>query len=241
MKTLRFALSILSTRHDAALGRFGKRVVHCAFPVILAGALSAQGSFDYTSVQRDILMGIGGNGEALKRGMEVCEKTLAEHPDHPGALVFHGIGLLAQSQGNPEIFPKALSEMDRGAELDPQNLGVRIPRGSVLIVMSRQMPDSPWRQAQIEKARADFQYAFDTQKEHLSSLGTHPLGELLQNLGDIYSRLDKPDEAQKYYALIQSMLPESVYSRRAAQWLTTKQTLPIAQSSCVGCHIGGKR
>src|SRR5205807_9343963 len=133
-----------------------------ALTSVFAAVLLAQAGFDYNSVQRDMLMGMGGNITALKRAMEACEKALAVNPDHPAALVYHGIGLLAESKGNPEVFPKALGEMNRAVELDPGNLGVRIPRASVLMVMIRQIPDSPLRQAQMENARSDFQYAFNT-------------------------------------------------------------------------------
>ena len=50
--------------------------------------------------------------------MEACEKALAVNPDHPAALVYHGIGLLAESKGNPEVFPKALGEMHSPPELE---------------------------------------------------------------------------------------------------------------------------
>ena len=188
-----------------------------------------------------MLTGISGDAEALKRAMEICERTLRQYPDHPAALVYHGSGLVFQSQANPEFFSKGLAEMDRAAALDPDNLGVRIPRGSVLITLVRQMRESPLRRAQLEKARTDFQYAFDVQKDHLGDLGTHPLGELLQNLGDIYSRLDQPEEAQKYCEMIQAKLPDSEYAKRAAQWMESRQTLPPAQAECVGCHTGKTR
>jgi tetratricopeptide (TPR) repeat protein len=210
------------------------------FPAIACLTLFAQPAFDYFSVQRDILTGIS-DPQALKRGMEACEKALAVQPDHPAALVYHGIGLLIESQTQPELFPKGIAEMDRAVQLDPANLGVRIPRASTLMAISRQMPESPFRQAQIAKARADFQYAFDTQKDQLDELGTHPLGELLQNLGDIYSRLDKPEEARKYYALIQNKLPGTEYYKRAQQWMETSKPLPAEQAACIGCHTGRKQ
>lgn len=170
--------------------------------------------------------------------MDTCEKTLAQNPNHPAALVYHGIGLLVQSQGNSDLFNKGLAEMDRAVELDPDNLGVRIPRSSALMALVRQLPDSPLRQTELEKARGDFQHAFDVQKDHLDRLGTHPLGELLQNLGDIYSRLDNPTEAEKYYALIRSKLPDTEYGRRASEWMVARQPLPAAKTACVGCHTG---
>jgi tetratricopeptide (TPR) repeat protein len=216
-------------------------LLKASLPLVLAGALLAQSGFDYNSVQRDMLTGISGNPEAFKRAMAACEKTLAENPNHPEALIYHGIGLLFQSQGDAQVFPKALAEMDRAVELDPNSLSVRIPRGSAVMAVVRQMPDSPMTRALLEKAQTDFEYAYGTQKAQLAEIGTHPLGELLQNLGDIKSRLNQPDDAQKYYELIQRMLPKTEYARRANQWMESKQPLPAAQTSCIGCHTGEAR
>jgi hypothetical protein len=88
----------------------------------------------------------------------------------------------------------------------------------------------------LEKARLDFQYTFDLQTDNLPT-GEHPLGELLQALGDIYSRQGKLDDAGKYYELLQGRLPSTEYGRRAAEWLKTRQPLPAAQSGCLGCHV----
>jgi tetratricopeptide (TPR) repeat protein len=89
----------------------------------------------------------------------------------------------------------------------------------------------------LEKARSDFQRIFDLQQNELDGLGTHPLGELLQNLGDAYSRQGKPDEAEKYYRLIEARLEKTEYARRATVWLRTRQPLPLAETMCVGCHV----
>src|SRR5207253_7344063 len=102
-------------------------------------------------------------------------------------------------------------EMDKAVQLDdPDDLGVRIPRGAVTMAMARSMSDSPMRTEMLERGRTDFQHAFDLQSKagQLEAIGTHPLGELLQGLGDVYSRLGKPDEARKYYQMLQAKLPD---------------------------------
>jgi hypothetical protein len=57
-------------------------------------------------------------------------------------------------------------------------------------------------------------------------------------IGDTYSRMGKPEEAEKYYKKIQTALPGTEYAKRAAQWMETKQPLPVSQTGCVGCHTG---
>jgi hypothetical protein len=66
------------------------------------------------------------------------------------------------------------------------------------------------------------------------------LGELLQGLGDVYSRQGKTADAEKYYAMILERLDGTEYAKRAAQWMRTKQPLPAAQAACVGCHTGSR-
>jgi tetratricopeptide (TPR) repeat protein len=216
-----------------------------AFAALAASALVAQVRFDQV-VRNDMFAGFNGNVEALTRGMETCEKILAQNPNDAEAMVWHGMGTFVlagaefqsgnQKEGNL-LMGKGLAEMKRAVELEPDNIGVRIPRGAILMQATRQMQDSPFRQGLLESARSDFQHAFDAQRDHLNSLGTHPLGELLQGLGDIYSRQGKPDEAQKYFAMIRSMLKSTEYDTRAAAWLKTRQPLPAAQTGCVGCHV----
>ncbi|HEY1242557.1 MAG TPA: hypothetical protein VGF16_18475 [Bryobacteraceae bacterium] len=207
---------------------------------LAALALAAQSGFEYDAVQRGVFAGLMGDKAALQRAMEACEKALADNPNHAQALVWHGIGTVGASGGDFAIAQKGIAEMDRAAMLAPEDLSTRIPRGATLMAFGRQMPDSPLAQAMLEKARSDFQLAFDKQRDHLDQLGTHPLGELLQGLGDVYSRQGKPEEAQKFYELIQSKLKNTEYSRRAAQWKETRQPLPVAQTACIGCHIGTK-
>jgi tetratricopeptide (TPR) repeat protein len=217
-------------------------IVKLAISLLTALALMAQATFDYLGVQRDIFAGFAGDMEAFTRAMAACERTLAEHPKHSQAMVWHGIGTLFLASRNPQQAPalmqKGVAEMNEAASLDPDDLGVRIPRGSVFMGMARQLPDSSFSQDLLERGRQDFQYAFDLQTKAgmLDSIGRHPLGELLQGLGDVYSRQGKPDEAQKYYVMIQAKLPDTEYAKRAAQWMDTRQPLPAAQTACVGCH-----
>jgi len=208
----------------------------------LALTAAAQAPFDYFAIQRDVFAGFAGDASALARALAACEQVLAENPDHPQALVWHGVASLAAARQRPEqraeLRQRALAEMDRAVTLKPDDPGVRIPRGSILIGFAQLAQDPVQRQALLERSRSDFQFAFDEQNRagRLDAIGTHPLGELLQGLGDIYSRLGNATEAQKYYALILAKLPTTEYAARATQWMASRQPLPPAQTGCIGCH-----
>lgn len=213
--------------------------------LLLAAAawLPAQDRFA-SPVVNDLFTGFGGNLEALKRGMDACDLLLKASPNHPEALAWHGAATLTWSrlqtdlslQKRMELFQKSTSEMDRGVSLAPDNIGVRLARGVVLRLQTPTMPNLVNLPALVENARADYQRVFDLQKDRLDRLGTHPLGELLQGLGDLNSRQGKTEEAEKYYGMIQTMLKDTEYARRAAQWMEKKRPLPPAQTMCVGCH-----
>jgi hypothetical protein len=211
--------------------------------LLFCGSLAAQSRLD-VSVRNDMVAGFTGNLEALHRAMTACEKLLAENPDNAEALVWHGAGTLVQSRLEGEtdmqkriaLFQKGTSEMDRAVSLEPNNIAIRIPRGGTLRMATPGMPNYPILKTLIENARTDYQMAFDLQKDHLDQIGTHPLGELLQGLGDLNSRQGKADDAEKYYRMIQDRMPGTVYAQRAAEWMKSKQPLPPEKTACVGCH-----
>jgi len=216
---------------------------------LLTGFWSARADvrFDHI-VRNDFFSGFTGNAEALARGMKVCEQVLAENPNHAEALVWHGAGLFFQSgqmfrQGKREegmqISARGLAEMDKAVALAPDHIGVRIPRGAALLAAARFMPENEFRKMLLDRTLDDHQHVYDMQlkEQTLDKIGSHPLGELLQALGDIYSRSGNAAKAEEYYGQIQTMLPKTVYANRAAKWMETKQPLPVAEAQCVGCHV----
>jgi hypothetical protein len=136
------------------------------------------------------------------------------------------------------MFQKGTSEMDRAVSLAPDSIDVRISRGGILRMLTPGMPNFPILKTLIENARSDYQFAFDSQKDQLDRLGTHPLGELLQGLGDLYSRQGKTKEAETYYVMIQTKLRGTPYAERADEWMKTKQPLSAERTACIGCHTG---
>src|SRR5918993_537755 len=206
--------------------------------------LHAQERFDAFQVQLDFFAGMAGDQARFQRAMSATEQALAANPDNGSALVWHGLGVATLSQrefeaGKPEaamaMLQRGLAEMARAVELEPDNIGVRIPRGSALREISRSMPPG-MAEPLLEAARTDFQHTFDLQQHRLGEVGTpHPLGELLQGLGDIYSRQGRAEEAAKYYGMIHERLPGTEYAARAAEWAATRQPLAQARTQCIGC------
>ena len=126
--------------------------------------------------------------------------------------------------------------MDNAVKMAPDTLGVRIPRGAVLLTASRSLPTAEMAHPLIEKGVGDFERALEIQKTYFDTLGTHPRGELLIGLADGYARLGKDEQATAYFERIRAALPGSAYAASAEKWLATK-TLAPREAGCLGCHV----
>jgi pentatricopeptide repeat protein len=208
------------------------------------GLLSSQERFDL-KVRTFFFAGFAGDTASLEKGMKMCEDALAENPKNAEALVWHGSGTYYQAgqafrggdmQKGMELFQHGVKEMDDAVALSPDAIGVRIPRGAVLLTGTRQMSAEMARPL-IEKAVEDYEHAYQIQGPDLSQLGTHPRGELLIGLADGYSRLGNVEKARQWFERIQKELPGTPYAKSAALWLDAKSLTP-AQSGCLGCHAG---
>ena len=219
-------------------------VVGLGLGLVVLGLAAAQERFDMR-VRNDFFAGFAGNQEALDRAMKLCEEEHASNPGNAAALVWHGSGVFVQSRtyfraGDPakggEFWQRGLGEMDKAVAMAPDDLGVRIPRGAVLLTASRALPDADRARPLIEKGVADFEHALEMQKSYFDTLGTHPRGELLIGLADGYARLGKDDQATAYFERIRAALPGSAYAASAEKWLATK-TLAPREAGCLGCHV----
>lgn len=207
------------------------------------GNLLSQERFDHL-VRNDYFAGFSGDAAALERGLRASEAVLKNNPNHAEALVWHGAGLFYQSgqlfqKGDQakgmELYGQGIAEMKRAVALAPNSIGVRIPRGAVLLNASRNMPPA-MAQTLREDGLGDYLAAYELQKDQMDKLGTHPRGELLFGIADAYSRQGNAEKAAEFFALITQLLPDTAYARRAAKWSETKQPLPVAQTTCLGCH-----
>lgn len=211
-------------------------VVSCSTTVLLA-----QERFDL-KVREDFFAGMRGNEPALARGMQVCEQALAKDPKNAEALVWHGTGIIYKSgrlfetdQAKAlELWQQGLREMDDAVQIAPDRISVRIPRGAVLIDVSRFLP-SDMAKPLIEKALTDYERTLQIQKQVFDTLGSHPRGELLLGLADGNARLGNEERSTEYFERIRATLPGTPYAKSAEKWLQTKSLAP-AEAGCIGCH-----
>src|SRR5436190_23402396 len=138
--------------------------------VVAQAAPAAEQRFDYV-VRADFFAGVAGDETRLKKAMDTCERTLAENPKHPEALVWHGAGLLVQSgqafqKGDMatggQLWQRGLAEMNEAAALAPDNPGVLIPRAATLFEATRNMPPAAARPL-LESAVANYERVLTVQ------------------------------------------------------------------------------
>jgi tetratricopeptide (TPR) repeat protein len=216
------------------------------FLTLLVGiAVQAQdpARFDM-QVRNDFFAAFAGDQTAFARAMDACERTLADDPKHPEALVWHGSGLTfkaglafrkGDTQTGMELFARGTSEMDDAVALAPDNVGVRIPRGAVLLTATRTMPAAMARPL-LEKALSDYERTLEIQEPYFKELGEHPKGELLFGLAEGYSRLGQLDKARAYFERLTQDAPGSGQTVRAKEWLATGTLPKISGTGCIGCH-----
>jgi tetratricopeptide (TPR) repeat protein len=212
--------------------------------VALPGA-QAPARFDYL-VRTDFFAGFAGDADRLKKAMDACERALAENPKHAEAMVWHGAGLVFQAGGafqkgdmqtGGELWTRGNGEMDAAVELAPDNAGVLIPRGALLLQASRNMPPA-MAAPLVEKAIGDYErtLALQTADGSFANLGDHPKGELLFGIAEGYARLGKPEKARPYFERLTADAPASGQTPKAREWLTSGTLPPSTGLGCVGCH-----
>ena len=211
--------------------------------ILTAGVLLSQDRFDM-KVRNYFFAGLAGDAASLQKGMKICEDILAADPKQPEALVWHGMGLVSESreafqkgdqQNGAALWQRGMDEMDQGAQIAPDSLGVRIVRGAVLLVASQYLPDPEVAHPLIVKGLSDYEKAYSIQGPDLKHLGTHKAGELMIGMADAYARLGQQDKAQQWFERIEKDLPNTPYANSAATWLETK-TLTPRQAGCLSCH-----
>ena len=208
-----------------------------------AAAPAAEQRFDYV-VRADFFAGVAGDETRLKKAMDTCERTLAENPKHPEALVWHGAGLLVQSgqafqKGDMatggQLWQRGLAEMNEAAALAPDTPGVLIPRAATLFEATRNMPPAAARPL-LESAVANYERVLAIQAPYFETLGDHPKGELLFGLAEGSARLGRLDQARAYFQRLITDAPGSGQTPKAKQWIESG-TIPKSNgTSCVGCH-----
>jgi tetratricopeptide (TPR) repeat protein len=204
---------------------------------------AGQQRFDY-QVRGDFFAGLAGDEARMQNALDVCERSLAENPKHPEALVWHGAILFAKAgqafqkgdmAAGGQLFARGVQEMNDAAALAPDNPGVLIPRAAVLIEGTKTMPPDMARSL-LESAIANYEHVLEVQAPMWPRLGDHAKGELLFGLAEGSARLGRQDKARAYLERLIKDAPSSGQSPRARSWLETG-TIPRANGlSCIGCH-----
>jgi tetratricopeptide (TPR) repeat protein len=223
------------------------RLVACAG--LLAG-LTALGAaeperFD-AAVREDIFAGFGGDAARLAKGLRTCEDRLAKEPKHAEALVWRGAVRVFQSgklfgggkvADGLKLWNAGLADMDEAVKLQPDNIGVRIPRAAVLTGASAGAPPAMAKPL-LEKLRGDMEHSLKLHGDQWAEVGDHPKGEVRMALAYAYRRLGQADKATEQLDKVLEELPGTKWAERAGQW---KQAKPDAKltHSCIGCHKGG--
>ena len=227
------------------MSKFPSWLIALAFAGFVAAFGATQGiaqRFDYL-VREDMFRGFAGDKAAFDRAMALCEARLAENPDHPEALVWHGTGLLFRSgeafrSGDSEkatlLNRNGLAEMKRAVALAPNSLSVRIPRGAVLLAAGMQIADAQRARPYFETAVDDFEKAFTLQQPFLGSLPEHPKGELFASLAEGWARLGDAEKSRVYLNRMVAELPDTPYAAAATARLADPGT--NARITCLGCH-----
>jgi hypothetical protein len=213
-----------------------------AFAGFVSAEDKAAARFDKV-VREDIFAGFQGDDEAMKRGEKACDDQLKKDPKHAEALVWRGAarvfqaGQLFGKNKINEAFPlwnSGLADMDEAVKLEPKNVGVRIPRASVLVPSGRNAPPAMGVPL-LKKAKDDLEMIYSLQEKQLDKIGTHPLGELRMGLADVYRLLGEQDKSTAQLEAVVKELPDSKYGKRAKEWLVAKPGAKL-QHDCIGCH-----
>jgi len=213
---------------------------------VLAGAATqpapAQaGRFDM-EVRADFFAAFSGDMKRFERGMARCEEVLAADPNHAEAMVWHGSGVFFRAglafqkgdiQNGMALYQRGLGEMQRAVDIAPDNVGVRIPRGAVLLEASRQMPE-PQAKSLVNIGVSDFEHVLTLQESYFATLSDHAKGELLFGLADGWARLGDKQKAMQYFTRLTKDASASGRSTYAKAWL--EGTPPASPGRCVGCH-----
>jgi tetratricopeptide (TPR) repeat protein len=195
------------------------------------------------AVREDFFAGFDGDADRLAAGMKKCEEVLAEDEKNAEAMVWLGSGevyLSGRSFQKGDVvkgmgyWQKGFDRMNKAAELEPDNIGVLIPRAAVLMPASRGMPN-PMKGQVLQSVLKDFTRVYELQKDSLDKLGEHPLGELRMGLADIYRSMGDMDNSRIHLEAIKAELPGTDYANRADEWLIAKPTAKLAHT-CIGCH-----
>ncbi len=197
--------------------------------------------FDF-KVRADFFDGLRGDPAALDRAMAVCDAALAKNPKDAEAMVWHGAGLMARSsfafrsndrEHGMQLYSDGLAQMDAAVALAPHDVGVRIPRGAVLLGMAPFVPE-PEKGKLLHRGVADYEETLARQHDVFAKLTLHSREQLLYGLVDGYANLGDTSHATAYYTQMTADAAGSELLPRAKQRAAGEVVAGVAP--CEQCH-----
>ena len=172
---------------------------------------------------------------------------LARNPKHAEALVWRGAARVYQS-GQLFAAGKASKAMPlwngrpeghgrRGQALEPDNVGVRIPRAVGAAAGRPQRPagDGPAAVEESPGPTSRRSRRGKSASKDFDKLGTHPRGELRMGLADTYRLMGDAEKSKAQLEAVLKDLPDTKYAKRATEWLAAKPDAKLTHN-CIGCH-----
>jgi pentatricopeptide repeat protein len=193
-------------------------------------------------VRADFFDGLRGDTAAMDRAMKACEDALAKNPKDPEAMVWHGAGVVGRAshafqKGDRatgiELYTKGLAEMDAAVAIAPEHIGVRIPRGAVVLAMAPFVPE-PERTKLLERGIADYEKTYAIQRSEFAKLTLHSREQLLYGLVDGYANLGKVDKASEMFATMKREAAGSELLPRAEK--RSRGEAVDGPAPCEQCH-----
>ena len=212
--------------------------------IALAVGSAAQGARFDDTIRADFFAGFAGNKVAMERALQAAEAAIAADPQTAAeAMAWHGGGLMIVAgekfrQGDfssgGELWSKAVAEMNKAGDLEPDNPAILVPRAAVWFAASRQAPPEMGKPL-LEKAIADYEHVYEIQKAYFDKLDLHMRSELLFGLADGYARQGNPEKAQIFFEKLVAAGPAGGHFEQAKVYLKGEKYM-VQGAGCVGCH-----
>lgn len=214
-------------------------------PVAVAPTSDPNG-FEF-KVRADFFDGMRGDTAALERAIKTCDDALATNPKHAEALVWHGAAMVGKSSlayragdqaTGRTLWDQGLDEMDRAVAMEPDNIGVRIPRGAVLLATAPYLPE-PYKAPIVKRGIEDYEVTLAKQKPYFAKLTLHAREQLLYALTDGYAELGDTQKAAAYFdEMTHDAADSQLLARAKARAAGDKVDGP---TPCEQCHGAGLR
>src|SRR5262245_63610587 len=109
---------------------------------------------------------------------------------------------------------EGMADMDRAIALEPNNIGVLIPRAASLLGAARNQRDPARARELAGQAAANFETALALRKPAFDRLGQHNRGEYLSGFAESWALAGNRDTAERYLRRVIAELTNSRYAER---------------------------